>query len=130
MMNVTDPSRVVMSNNLVGSPSQKILDDDLNLTPGYAKYLGTHGHQTAGGSAGRGAARVEPESEREPPTWGPDERRPGGAVHDGLPAREAVLLHSAASCGRRARPVPPRGRETGDPGVRRAPLKGRPFRTD
>jgi hypothetical protein len=44
--NVTDRSRIQANNNLVSSPSQSIIEPNLNLTPAYASYVGTHGYQT------------------------------------------------------------------------------------
>lgn len=43
--NVIDPSRVVQSNNLAGSPSQNIIDQNLNLTSSFSTYVGTRGYQ-------------------------------------------------------------------------------------
>jgi hypothetical protein len=43
--NVTDASRVTMTNNLEGSPSENIIDSSGNLTATYASYLGTRGWQ-------------------------------------------------------------------------------------
>lgn len=47
-LNVTDPSRIALFDNLVGSPSDNIVDINGNLTSNYARYLGTHGHQLPG----------------------------------------------------------------------------------
>ena len=47
---VTDPSRVVLSNNLVGYPADNIIDSQGNLTPAYAQYVGSRGYQTSGGT--------------------------------------------------------------------------------
>lgn len=44
----TDPSRVILNNNLVGDPSDNIVDSIGNLTSAYSSYLGTHGYQTSG----------------------------------------------------------------------------------
>jgi hypothetical protein len=46
---VSDPSRIVLSNNLVGYPSDNIIDSNGNLTSGYSQYYGTHGYQHSGG---------------------------------------------------------------------------------
>lgn len=43
--NVSDPSRIVETDNLSGTPSQNIVDQNLNLTPGYSRYVGTRGYQ-------------------------------------------------------------------------------------
>lgn len=48
MENVTAPSRVIFTNNLTGSPSQNIVDANLNLTTAFLSYLGTHGYQISG----------------------------------------------------------------------------------
>jgi len=42
---VTDPSRIILSDNLAGYPADGIVDAGGGLTPGYASYLGTHGCQ-------------------------------------------------------------------------------------
>lgn len=49
---VSDTSRVRTANNLTGTPSQSIVDVNLNLTTAYQSYLGTHGHQITGSSSG------------------------------------------------------------------------------
>ena len=41
---VEDPSRVIMSDNLFGTPSQGILDASGRLTGAYSKHLGNYGH--------------------------------------------------------------------------------------
>jgi hypothetical protein len=46
-LNIDIPSRLVIDNNLVGSPSDGITDSDCNLTQSYSSYLGTHGYQLA-----------------------------------------------------------------------------------
>jgi hypothetical protein len=46
-----DPSRVVISNNLVGNTSANIIDANGNLTGAYSQYLGTHGYQLGSGSS-------------------------------------------------------------------------------
>ena len=46
---VTDASRIVLSNNLVGSPSDGILTSQALLTPAYQQYATTHGSQIPGG---------------------------------------------------------------------------------
>ena len=46
---VSAPNRVIQTNNLVGSPSDNIVDANGNLTAAYAAYRGTHGH-TGGGT--------------------------------------------------------------------------------
>jgi hypothetical protein len=43
--NVSDPSRIVATDNLVGAPSQNIINQDLNLTSSYSSYVGTRGYQ-------------------------------------------------------------------------------------
>jgi hypothetical protein len=42
---IEDPSRLIVSDNLVGSSSDNIVDDHGNLTSAYKSYLGTRGHQ-------------------------------------------------------------------------------------
>lgn len=42
---VTDPSKVVLTDNLAGSPSEGIIDRNLNLTTEYFTHIGTHGYQ-------------------------------------------------------------------------------------
>jgi hypothetical protein len=42
---IEDPSRLIVSDNLVGSSSDNIVDDQGNLTSDYKSYLGTRGHQ-------------------------------------------------------------------------------------
>ncbi|MGH9346318.1 MAG: Ig domain-containing protein [Vicinamibacterales bacterium] len=44
---VTDRSRIILSDNLTESPSRKVVDAGGNLTAAYSRYLGTHGHQLA-----------------------------------------------------------------------------------
>jgi hypothetical protein len=48
--NISAPSRVVVADNLTGTPSGGILDANGNLTTSYTRYIGTHGHQR--GAAG------------------------------------------------------------------------------
>jgi hypothetical protein len=50
-LSVTDPSRVILSNNLVGNPSDNMVDANGNLTSGYVGYIGSRGHMlgTGGG---------------------------------------------------------------------------------
>lgn len=43
-LNVTDTTRVVISNNLTGYPSNNIVGSTCNLSPAYQSYTGTHGH--------------------------------------------------------------------------------------
>lgn len=43
--NVSDPSRVVLTNNLVGAPSQNIINQNLNLTSAFSTYVATRGYQ-------------------------------------------------------------------------------------
>lgn len=43
--NVSDSSRIVSTDNLTGTSSQNIVDQNLNLTSGYSSYVGTHGYQ-------------------------------------------------------------------------------------
>ena len=45
---VIDPSRILTSDNLAGSPSDGIIDENLNLTSGYATHIGTRGYQVKG----------------------------------------------------------------------------------
>ena len=40
---VSAPGRIILSNNLVGYPSDNIVDTNGNLTSSYAQYRGTHG---------------------------------------------------------------------------------------
>jgi hypothetical protein len=47
--NVSDVSRVIAINNLVGTPSQNIVDQNLNLTAAFSNYLGRYGHQIGTG---------------------------------------------------------------------------------
>jgi hypothetical protein len=42
---VTDPSRVIIDNNLAGYPADGIVDPDGRLTDAYESYRGSHGHQ-------------------------------------------------------------------------------------
>lgn len=46
---VSDTSRILATNNLVGTPSQNIVGPTLNLNPAYSSYLGTHGYQLGSG---------------------------------------------------------------------------------
>lgn len=46
---VSDPSRIILTNNLTGYPSNNIVDSQGQLTAGYASYLGTHGAQLGNG---------------------------------------------------------------------------------
>lgn len=46
---VSAPSRVIQTNNLAGFPSDNIVDANGNLTPAFAGYAGTHGHQRGSG---------------------------------------------------------------------------------
>lgn len=46
---VSDPSRIVLTNNLTGFPSNNIVDSQGQLTAGYASYVGTHGAQLGNG---------------------------------------------------------------------------------
>jgi len=43
--NSADPSRVRVTDNLVGYPADNIVDADGNLTPKYSEYLGLRGYQ-------------------------------------------------------------------------------------
>jgi len=45
---VTAPSRIIVSNNLVGYPADGIVDASGRLTAAYSSYLGTHGSQLSG----------------------------------------------------------------------------------
>lgn len=47
---VSDPSRVVINNNLVGSPSEGMVDANGLLTDAYQRYVGSVGHQLGVGS--------------------------------------------------------------------------------
>ncbi|MGH9346317.1 MAG: hypothetical protein ACRD26_03530, partial [Vicinamibacterales bacterium] len=47
--NVSAAGRIVLTDNLTGYPADNIVDGNGNLTAAYANYLGTHGHQIAGG---------------------------------------------------------------------------------
>ena len=42
---VSDPSRIILRDNLSGAPSAGIVDSNGLLSANYARYLGTHGHQ-------------------------------------------------------------------------------------
>ena len=42
---VQDPTRISLQDNLIGSAAQGIVDAQGNLSPSYATYLGTRGHQ-------------------------------------------------------------------------------------
>jgi len=59
---VSDPSRVVLTDNLVGFPRDGITDATGNLSPAHQQYLGTHGCQLTedrggtGGGDGRGGS--------------------------------------------------------------------------
>jgi hypothetical protein len=46
--NVSSPSRIVLSNNLVGYPADNILEPNLTLTSAYSAYVGTRGFQLGG----------------------------------------------------------------------------------
>ena len=48
-LTVSDPSRIVLSNNLAGYPSDNMVDSNGNLTPAYAQYVGTRGHELFAG---------------------------------------------------------------------------------
>jgi hypothetical protein len=48
MENVSDASRVRITDNLTGTASQGIVDAGLNLTSGYLSYVGTRGYQIPG----------------------------------------------------------------------------------
>lgn len=43
---VTAPSRIIIANNLVGYPSNNVVDGSGNLTSGYLNYVNTHGHSS------------------------------------------------------------------------------------
>ncbi len=45
---VSAPSRISLSNNLAGSSSQGIIDQNLNLTAAYSNYIGSRGYQLVG----------------------------------------------------------------------------------
>jgi hypothetical protein len=45
LYNIEEPSRLIIEDNLTGSESDNIVDDQGNLTSDYKSYLGTHGHQ-------------------------------------------------------------------------------------
>lgn len=47
----SSPLKVVANNNLIGTPSDNIVDSNGNLTVGYAQYVGTRGWQLGGGSS-------------------------------------------------------------------------------
>lgn len=55
--NVTDPSRIVLSENLVGYPSDNIVDASGFLTAGFSQWVGTRGFQT---TTSTGAAPAAP----------------------------------------------------------------------
>jgi hypothetical protein len=44
-VSVSDPSRIILSSNLVGYPADNIVDSQGRLTAAYASYVGTHGSQ-------------------------------------------------------------------------------------
>lgn len=46
--NVTDESRLIVNDNLLGVAADGIVDANGELTAGYSSYLGTHGHQVSG----------------------------------------------------------------------------------
>jgi len=46
--NVSAPSRIVLSNNLVGYPTDNILGPNLTLTSAYSSYVGTRGFELGG----------------------------------------------------------------------------------
>lgn len=48
MENVSAPTRIVISSNLVGYPSDNIVGPDSKLTSTYSSYLGTHGFELGG----------------------------------------------------------------------------------
>jgi hypothetical protein len=43
--NVTDPSKITMTENLAGTPTQNIVDQNLNLTSAFFTYVGRRGYQ-------------------------------------------------------------------------------------
>jgi hypothetical protein len=42
---VSEPTRIILDENIVGDPSDGIVDAEGNLTEAYAEYRGTHGHR-------------------------------------------------------------------------------------
>jgi len=54
-----DPSRVHVTDNLVGYPVDNIVDADGNLTPAYSKYLGLRGYQLNLGPAPPDGLRIQ-----------------------------------------------------------------------
>jgi len=63
---VSEPKRVVLAENIGGSPSAGLVDKAGHLQGKYLRYLGTHGHQLA--ESGRGAPlRTPPVRERTTP---------------------------------------------------------------
>jgi hypothetical protein len=48
--NVSAPSRIVLTNNLTGSPSNNIVDANGGLTTAYQQYVGQRGHPGGGGT--------------------------------------------------------------------------------
>jgi len=48
-LSVSDPSRVTLTNNLVGNTSDNMVDGNGNLTANYVGYIGTRGHMLGAG---------------------------------------------------------------------------------
>lgn len=51
-ISVSAPSRIVLNDNLVGTPSNNIVDNNNNLTSAYSSSLGVRGYQQAGSPGG------------------------------------------------------------------------------
>jgi len=60
MDGVSSPEKVIFSNNLVGFPSDNIVDASGNLTGSYAQYVGTRGYQL-----GTASSSLPPEAPRD-----------------------------------------------------------------
>jgi hypothetical protein len=61
---VTAPARIILNNNLVGSPANNIVDANGNLTSAFANYIGTRGHMISGGNGGGGTTLTAPTNVR------------------------------------------------------------------
>lgn len=55
---VSDPSRVIQTNNLAGYPSNNIVDANGDLTPAYSTYIGTVGYQLFAGPTAPSNLRI------------------------------------------------------------------------
>lgn len=111
--NVSAPSRVVASEDLVGAPADGIIDSEGNLTAAYASYVGTRGHQlgtacgitpTPDGGVDGGADAGASSEDAGSSSDGGTEEVDAGAVVDAGPAGGEVELPAAESCACTAAP--------------------------